>query len=129
MAISGSDDHSMNCPYCAEIIPGETRFCPKCGTEMGSPLPDSPAFRGPLPPGFEPPTSGKAIGSLISGLFLFFLPSSIVAVVLGHLSLSEIRKSDGRLKGEGLATAGLVLGYLGIALLPFLLIIAAIAIP
>ncbi len=96
---------------------------------MGSPLPDSPNYRQSLPPGFEPPTSGKAIGSLISGIFVFFLPASILGVVLGHLSLSEIRKSAGRLRGEGIATVGLVLGYLGIAAIPFILIIAAIAIP
>jgi type IV pilus assembly protein PilA len=119
----------MNCPYCAESIPDDIRFCPKCGTEMGSPLPDSPAFRAPLPPGFQPPTSGKAIGSLICGIFFLFLPASIIAVILGHLSVSEIRKSAGRLKGQGIATAGLVLGYIGIAFIPFILIVAAIAIP
>jgi len=120
----------MNCPYCAELIPDGTRFCPKCGTPMCSPLPGSPQSSQPLPPGCEPPTSGKAMGSLICGLFFFFLPASIVAVVLGHLSLSEIRKSAGRLKGQGLATAGLVLGYFGIAAVPLtILIIAAIAIP
>src|ERR1700752_5084203 len=84
--------HPMNCPYCAELIPDDTRFCPKCGTQMGTPLPGSPHYVQPLPPGFVPPTSGKAIGSLVAGLFFFFLPASIVAVVLGHLSLSEIRK-------------------------------------
>jgi type IV pilus assembly protein PilA len=120
----------MNCPYCSAVISDDIRFCPKCGTEMGSPLPGSPAYQGPLPPGFEPPTSGKAIGSLVSGLLFFFAPfSSIVAVILGHISLSEIRKSSGRLKGHGMATAGLVLGYIGIAAIPFILIIAAIAIP
>jgi type IV pilus assembly protein PilA len=120
----------MNCPYCAAVIADNVRFCPKCGTEMGSPLPDSPAFRSAPPPDFEPPTSGKAIGSLVSGLLFFFAPfSSIVAVILGHISLSEIRKSAGRQKGQGVATAGLVLGYTGIAAIPFLLILAAIAIP
>ena len=85
---------------------------------------------GALPAGFEPPTSGKAIGSLISGIFFLFLPASIVAVILGHLSLSEIRKSAGRIKGQGIATAGLVLGYIGIGAVPFIiLIVAAIAIP
>ena len=118
----------MNCPYCTQIIPDDVVFCPKCGTQMGSPLPGSAAYRPPLPPDFRPPTSGKAVGSLVSGLF-FFLPASLLAVILGHLSLSEIRKGAGRLKGQGLATAGLVLGYLGIALIPFILIIAAIAIP
>jgi Domain of unknown function (DUF4190)/zinc-ribbon domain len=120
----------MNCPYCSASIADDVQFCPKCGTQMGSPLPDSPAYRGPLPTGFEPPTSGKAIGSLISGIFFLFLPASIVAVILGHVSLAEIQKSAGRLKGKAIATAGLVLGYVGIAMIPFiLLIVAAIAIP
>jgi type IV pilus assembly protein PilA len=119
----------MNCPYCGQSIPDDIVFCPKCGTRMGSPLPDSPAYQTPLPAGFVPPTSGKAIGSLICGIFVFFLPASILAIVLGHLSISEIRKSAGRMKGEGIATAGLILGYLGVVLIPFILIIAAIAIP
>jgi len=119
----------MNCPYCAQIIPDDVRFCPRCGTEMGSPLPESPAYRAPVPTGFHAPTSGKAIGSLICGIFFFFFPASIVAIVLGHLSLSEIRKSAGRLKGQGLATVGLILGYMGVVAIPLILIIAAIAIP
>ena len=52
-----------------------------------------------------------------------------MAIILGHLSLSEIKKSAGRLTGQGLAIAGLVLGYLGIVAIPFILIVAAIAIP
>jgi type IV pilus assembly protein PilA len=52
-----------------------------------------------------------------------------VAIILGHLSLSEIKKSGGRLGGRGLAIAGLVLGYAGIAFIPMILIIAAITIP
>jgi len=78
----------------------------------------------------EPPkTSAKAILSLVFGLFVFFFPFSIVAVILGHLSLSEIKKSAGRLTGDGLATVGLVLGYIGSASIPVILILAAIAIP
>jgi hypothetical protein len=74
-------------------------------------------------------TSGKAIGSLISGILFFILPAAIVAVVLGHISLSEINHSFGRLRGKGMAIAGLVLGYMGIALVPVILVLAAIAIP
>ncbi len=67
---------------------------------------------------------------MITGIFglLFFLPA-IAAIILGHISRSEIRKSNGRLKGNGMATAGLVMGYGMIAMIPFILIIAAIAIP
>jgi type II secretory pathway pseudopilin PulG len=61
-------------------------------------------------------------------MFLFF-PAAILAIVLGHLSLSDIRKSAGRIKGHGMAVAGLVLGYMGAAIIPVTLIVAAIAIP
>jgi type II secretory pathway pseudopilin PulG len=80
-----------------------------------------------MPPG-NPATSGKAIASLTCGFLFFFLPAAIVAVVMGHLSLSDIRQSAGRLGGRGMAIAGLVLGYLGLSFIP-ILIIAAIAIP
>lgn len=65
---------------------------------------------------------------MICGILFFFFPAAIVAIILGHLSLSDIGKSAGRLTGRGLAIAGLVLGYLGVSIIP-LLIIAAIAIP
>jgi type IV pilus assembly protein PilA len=87
----------------------------------------APGVYSAMPPG-NAGTSGKAIGSLVCGILFFFLPAAIVAVVLGHLSLSEIRQSAGRLAGRGMAIAGLVLGYLGLSFIP-ILIIAAIAIP
>jgi len=74
-------------------------------------------------------TSGQAVTSLVCGL-LFFIPFLfIVAIVFGHLALSEIKRSAGRVKGEGLAIAGLVLGYGWVIFIPVILIIAAIAIP
>lgn len=114
----------MICPRCAEVLPDGTQFCSMCGNKVGV------STANPLsPPSGEPKTSGKAIASLICGLFAWLFPVPLAAVILGHMSLSEIRKSAGRIKGEGMAIAGLVLGYLGIAFIPFLLIIAAIAIP
>jgi type IV pilus assembly protein PilA len=112
------------CSKCGSTLADGSLFCKVCGSAVSTP-------GAPLtPPGpFTPqPTDGKAIASLILGFFFFFLPAAIVAVILGHLSLSEIRKSTGRLKGEGLAIGGLVLGYMGLAVIP-ILIIAAIAIP
>ena len=66
---------------------------------------------------------------MITGIFglLFFFPA-IADIILGHMSRSEIRNSNGCLKGNGMATAGLVMGYGMIAMIPFILIIAAIAI-
>ena len=72
----------------------------------------------PLPPA-GPRTSTTAIISLIGGIagwsVLPFL-GSIVAIITGHMAKSEIKKSGGMVTGNGLATAGLILGYLSIAL-------------
>jgi hypothetical protein len=60
-----------------------------------------------------------AIASLIFGILgLTLLPTlgSIVAVILGYMAKSEINSSAGQLEGSGLATAGLVLGYMGLGL-------------
>jgi hypothetical protein len=64
-------------------------------------------------------TSTLAIVSLVSGLLCWsFVPwlGSLVAVVTGHLARAEIRREPGRLEGDGMAVAGLVLGYAMLAL-------------
>ena len=67
---------------------------------------------------------------MVCGILFFFWPfTAIAAIILGHIALSEIKKSAGRLAGHGMAMAGLILGYIGVAFVPFILIIAAIAIP
>jgi len=126
----------MKCPYCGQMITDGSVFCQGCGNKMASAAAGAAAgvgAPGAYPVTYasagEPQTSGKAIASLVLAILIFIPFSAVAAVVLGHLSLSEIRKSAGRLKGEGLATTGLVLGYAEIALIPLILIIAAIAIP
>lgn len=122
------------CPRCAATVQDNVSFCPTCGTGIGS-LPSFSPGTAPvssLPYGTAQQTSGKAVGSLVCGIIsVIILPffASIPAVILGHISLSEIRKSAGRLGGKGMAIAGLVMGYFSVAFIPFILIIAAIAIP
>jgi competence protein ComGC len=118
------------CSGCGNNVSVGERFCAVCGKEVDVDSAPAPAL-GPPSEGtiFPAQTSGKAVASLVFGLFVFAFPLSILAVIFGHLSVSEIRKSAGRLKGEGMAIAGLVLGYVGLAIIPVILIIAAIAIP
>jgi hypothetical protein len=126
------------CPYCAEAIQDDAVVCPLCRMNLAANVYAAPQAQPgatpgqPMISGGEPQTSGKATGSLIAGISAYVIApfvGAIIAIVLGHLGLSEIKKSAGRLKGDGMAIAGMVLGYVQIAGLPFILIIAAIAIP
>jgi hypothetical protein len=74
-------------------------------------------------------TSGMAIASLVLGVLgiLLSVLTAIPAVVCGHVALSKIRRSAGRLTGGGFAIAGLVLGYVWIGF--GLLILPAVMIP
>jgi hypothetical protein len=43
------------------------------------------------------------------------LLAAIPAVVFGHMARLEIARSEGRLTGDGMAVAGLIMGYANIA--------------
>src|SRR5713226_3901433 len=114
----------MVCPNCASDVNPQAGFCQRCGAKL------TPMAQGGVPG--PQVTDGKAVVSLILGIlaiFPFSIFAGIPAVVLGHISRSSIARSMGRLKGEGMALAGLIMGYLSVALIPMILIIAAIAIP
>ncbi len=74
-----------------------------------------------IPPTSSQPTylpaqkdSTLAILSLVFGVASYLVVpfiGSLAAIILGHIAKSEIKKSNGTLTGNGLATAGLVLGY------------------
>jgi type IV pilus assembly protein PilA len=118
----------LNCPRCGATVADNSQFCSNCGNVISPAQFTTAPLSAPGAPIGTVKTSGMAIASLVCGIVNVF-PLSIIAIVLGHISLSQIRKSAGQLKGQGLAIAGLVLGYLGIVAIPFILIVAAIAIP
>ena len=89
-------------------------------TAQQASVPQQPAYPtayGQVPYGYPLPpkskTDGKAIGSLIASLIWVCGINGIVAVILGHLSRSQARR-EGR-DPSGLALAGLIIGYLGMA--------------
>ncbi len=88
----------------------------------------------PQQPYYQPApttTSTWAIISLIGGILgwlgLFGL-GGLVAIICGHVGKSEIKKSGGTVTGGGMATAGLILGYLNVAI-TILAVILAIVLP
>ena len=117
------------CSKCGSAVPETNRFCAACGAEVNSAA--NPVGPMAAVPAAAPETSGKAIASLVLGICIFILGflSGIPAIIFGHMAKSDIKKSGGRLQGEGMALAGLILGYLSVVFIPFILIIAAIAIP
>jgi len=80
---------------------------------------DLPA--GPLPawpvPAYQPPPSGTnsmAIASMVLGVAEFFTAglTAVPAVICGHIARRQMKQTAQR--GDGLATSGLVLGYMAI---------------
>ena len=59
-------------------------------------------------------TSGLAIASMVLGILWIYWVGSILAVVFGHIALSQC-KQDPNLGGKGMAIAGVVLGWIGVA--------------
>src|SRR4051794_27771267 len=105
----------------------------------GVPTPGSPpSFPGwvPEPPsqggGWAPPATPKtdplAIWSLVVGvvgLVVFGIVLGVVALVMSYIARRRIAESVNTLKGNGLATAGLILGVLDIG--AFFLILGAMS--
>lgn len=73
-------------------------------------------------------TSTLAIISLVAGILgwtLLPLLGSVGAIITGHMARGEIRRSAGAIDGDGLAIAGLVLGWgsVIVAILSVLLVV------
>jgi hypothetical protein len=63
----------------------------------------------------SPGTNGLAVASLVLGIIWLYWLGSILAVIFGHVALSQIARSGQN--GRGLAIAGLVLGWIGVGVL------------
>jgi hypothetical protein len=69
--------------------------------------------------------NGLAIASMVLGILWLYWVGSVLAVIFGHVALSQINKSGGTQQGRGMAIAGLVLGWVGVGTLLLVLLVAA----
>jgi prepilin-type processing-associated H-X9-DG protein len=98
-----------NCVHCGkaievnEVFAGTSGACPFCGQT------DSvPGIR----------TSSWAVASLVCGLLGCLVLPAILAIPFGIIGIRQVNRSGGRVKGRGLAIAGLVMGGLYVLLVP-----------
>jgi hypothetical protein len=61
------------------------------------------------------PTNGMAIASMVLGILWVYWLGSILALVFGYIARNQIRQRGEN--GDGMAIAGLVLGWVGIGVL------------
>ncbi len=83
------------------------------GQPVGQPPP------GQVPYGYPPVvlqrTNGLAVASLVLGILWLYWIGSVLALVFGYVAKKQIReRGEG---GGGLATAGIVLGWVGVGIL------------
>ena len=127
------------CPSCGQHLAGDACYsglqitCPNCQNPIN--VPAAPVIASPpptpvvvrvaavqvsTPPAtsrtqMAAPVPARTCGWAIASLICSCLGVSIAGVICGHLAKSRIRR-DPALGGRGLATAGLLVGYLGLAL-------------
>ena len=109
---AGESSNQSFCSSCGARLDPAQQYCGTCGTPVGGPVPGSLAS---VPPAARQ-TSSKAVVSLvlsIAGILVFPVVCSVLAIILGRQAQREIR-ADPRLSGDGIASAGVVLGVVGL---------------
>ena len=134
MAHPGPPQPSSGEPYGAPGPaggPGQPPYGPPPG---GYPPPYGP------PPGGYPPvygappggypyapqrTNGMAVASMVLGILWIYWIGSILALVFGYVAKRQIKERGE--SGSGMATAGIVLGWVGVGILVLLLVFGVAA--
>ena len=81
------------------------------------------------PPVFVPPArrvNGLAIASVVVGVLWMWWLGSLAAVVMGHVALRQIARSNGAQYGRGAALAGVAVGYIGLSALLLVILFAGV---
>ena len=114
----------FHCVHCKQPLQanlnhsGKTIQCPRCNGALRI-----PAMTSTTAPVYEAQnqmskTSAGAVWSFVLSLLSFVCLgplTGIPAIICGHVAHSNIKRSRGSLTGDGLAVAGLVIGYIASA--------------
>ena len=126
--------YDPNAPYSPDPSSGQPASGQPYGSQppgYGQPYGGQPGYGGPQPgygAPYQPVVASTNTLAILALVFAFIF--SPAAIVMGHISKKQIRQTGEQ--GEGLATAGLWLGYiftsLGLLVCAFYVIVAIVAI-
>jgi len=117
---------------CGSQLTDQARFCPVCGALRGAQFGPAVSGQQTLPPGamampsgmpptlVVPQTESMAIVSLVLGILsltVFHFLAGIPAIIVGRSARNKIRAYPQQLTGEGMATAGIVMGWISVGII------------
>ncbi len=120
----------MFCNKCGKEMPEGVTVCENCSSSNPPSPPQQPEFPFQQPPISRPmyidpdsvqTTNGLAIASLVVSIVGLFMGIGIVGLILGIIANNQIKASNGRQKGSGLAIAGIAVGCVSL-ILPIIMI-------
>ncbi|HEU0028975.1 MAG TPA: DUF4190 domain-containing protein [Ktedonobacterales bacterium] len=96
-------------PYPPQYQPYQQQYQPGAA-------PPYPGYPPQYVPGMNP-TNALAIASFVCSLVGVVVAGlGIVGIILGHIALGQIKRSNGYERGHGYAVAGLIIGYAEVAI-------------
>jgi hypothetical protein len=67
-------------------------------------------------------TNGMAVAALVCGILGIF----VLAMIFGYIGRRQIDESHGHYGGRGMATAGIVLGWIGLVLIVLWIVLVVV---
>jgi hypothetical protein len=116
----------------AEKRAGSTGGAPTAESTPRAAPKATPRHVTPSPPPYRyesESTNGLAIASLVLGIVWIYGLGSILALVFGYIAKGQIDDGGGRQGGRGMAIAGIVLGWIGVAGIVLFLILGLALLP
>lgn len=91
----------------------------------GYPQAPAPAYGAPAPYQNQPSTNGFAVAALVCSLAgLLCGVGAILGIIFGFIGRSQIRQSGGVQKGDGMALAGIIIGFAFVLIVVVVVIVA-----